>query len=151
LITHVCRRFIGAILRDRPPRGAALRRGATLAAWVLVVAVVAGSYVAYGWRGALLAVTALCFWLLLQFNSVVRALRVAAANPVGQVPNAVMLNARLHRGMRLPAILKITRSLGRKLADEPETWAWTDAAGDEVQVRLAAGRVTAWELKRAGT
>jgi hypothetical protein len=53
--------------------------------------------------------------------------------------------------MRLPAILKITRSLGRKLAAAPETWAWSDAGGDEVQVQLVAGRVTAWELKRAGT
>jgi hypothetical protein len=151
LITHVCKPFIAAILRDRLPRGAALKRGATLAAWALVVAAVAASYGAYGWRGALLVVTALCFWLLLQFNRVVRALRAAAANPVGQVPNAVMLNARLHRGMRLPAILKVTRSLGRRLADAPETWAWADAGGDEVQVQLVAGRVTAWELKRAGS
>ena len=128
-----------------------MNRGATVAAWTLVIAVVAGSYAGYGWRGVLLAVTALCFWLLLQFNSVVRALRAAAANPVGQVPNAVMLHTKLHRGMKLPAILKLTRSLGRKLADEPETWAWTDAGGDVVQVQLAAGRVTAWELKRAGT
>jgi hypothetical protein len=52
--------------------------------------------------------------------------------------------------MRLPAVLKLTRSLGRRLAEEPETFAWMDDAGDEVEVELRQGRVTAWRLRRAG-
>lgn len=116
--------------------------------WALVVAAVAAGYVAYGWQGVVLALTLTVFWLLLQFSQSLRVLRIASARPVGLVPNAVMLNARLHRGMRLPEVLKFTRSLGRRVADEPETWAWADEAGDEVQVQLREGRVSAWTLHR---
>ena len=144
--------------------------------WVLAPLAVAAGYAGYGWRGALLGVTVVAFWLLLQFSRALRTLREAAGRPVGEVANAVMFNARLHAGMRLPAILKITRSLGRKLgevrpeadeirrsppggdeqsgratfAHDPETYAWADAAGDEVEVELRQGRVTAWRLRRAG-
>ena len=116
--------------------------------WGLAVAAVAAGYVGYGWKGVALAVTVVMFWLLLQFSQSLRVLRIASARPVGLVPNAVMLNAHLQRGMRLPAVLKFTCSLGRRVADEPETWAWADEGGDEVEVQLADGRVTAWTLKR---
>lgn len=120
-----------------------------LLGWALAVAAVAAGYIGYGWRGVALAVTVTAFWLLLQFSRALRVLREATGRPVGQVPNAVMLNAKLNRGMRLPEILKITRSLGRKLSEEPETWAWVDEGGDEVQVQFVGGRVTVWELRRA--
>jgi hypothetical protein len=120
----------------------------TVLGWGLVVAAVAAGYVGYGWKGVGLAFTVVVFWLLLQFSQSLRVLRIASARPVGTVPNAVMLNSRLAAGMRLPQVLKFTRSLGRRVADEPETWAWADEAGDEVQVQLAAGRITHWELKR---
>jgi hypothetical protein len=145
LITHVCKPFIDAILREAsrsPPLNA-------WAGWALVVAAVAVGYVSYGWRGLALAVTVTAFWLMLQFSRGLRALRDASGRPVGQVPNAVMLHSRLSKGMRLPDILKTTRSLGRKVADDPETYAWADAAGDEVQVELHQGRVSAWKLQRA--
>lgn len=116
--------------------------------WALAAAAVAAGYVSYGWKGVVLAVTVAFFWLLLQFSQSLRVLRIASARPVGVVPNAVMLNARLNTGMRLPQVLKLTRSLGRRVADEPETWAWADEAGDEVEVRLEDGRITRWELKR---
>ena len=118
--------------------------------WGLTVVAVAAGYLSYGWRGVALAATVTAFWLLLQFSRALRALRDATGRPVGQVPNAVMLNAKLQAGMRLPDVLKHTRSLGRKLSDEPETWAWADEAGDEVQVVLKHGRITTWELRRAG-
>jgi hypothetical protein len=59
---------------------------------------------------------------------------------VGHVDNAVMLQARLKPGMLLMDILLLTRSLGQKVADEPETWVWTDAGGDRVRVELRDGR-----------
>jgi hypothetical protein len=118
--------------------------------WVLAVAALAAGYVAYGWRGVLLALSVVVFWLLLQFSRSLRVLRQAAGAPVGDVANAVMLQARLHTGMRLPDILKLTRSLGRKVADDPETFVWTDAGGDAVHVELRQGRVTVWQLHRAG-
>jgi hypothetical protein len=117
--------------------------------WALAVAALAAGYTRYGWRGVALALTVIVFWLLLQFTRALRVLREASGRPVGQVGNAVMLHARLTRGMRLPAVLKLTRSLGRKVADEPETFVWADAGGDEVRVELRAGRVAAWTLTRA--
>lgn len=116
--------------------------------WGLAVAAVAAGYVGYGWKGVALAVTVAFFWLLLQFSQSLRVLRIASERPVGAVPNAVMLNARLSPGMRLPEVLKLTRSLGRRVAEEPETWAWADAGGDEVVVQLDGGRISRWELKR---
>ncbi len=118
--------------------------------WALAVAAVAAGYLGYGWRGVALAASVIAFWLLLQFSRALRVLRQAASRPVGHVANAVMLQARLQHGMRLPHVLKITGSLGRQVSEDPEIWAWADAGGDEVQVVLQAGRVTAWDLKRAG-
>ncbi|MBE0547123.1 MAG: hypothetical protein IH627_05560 [Rubrivivax sp.] len=117
--------------------------------WALAVAALAVGYAGYGWPGVVLALGVVVFWLLLQFSRALRALRQASGRPVGQVPNAVMLHAKLRRGLRLPQVLALTRSLGQRVAEEPETWAWRDAGGDEVQVELHDGRVTAWRLQRS--
>ena len=116
--------------------------------WILAAAALAAGYLGYGWPGVALAVTVIVFWLLLQFNRAMRAMRQASARPVGSVASAVMLHARLHAGMPLLDVLKLTKSLGRRVADDPETFAWTDEAGDTVQVELNRGRVRAWSLQR---
>lgn len=116
--------------------------------WTLAVLAVAVGYAGYGWKGVVLAVTVIVFWLLLQFNRSLRVLRGAAGRPVGAIDNAVMLHARLHPGMRLVEILVLTRSLGRKVADDPETFAWRDAEGSEVRAEFRAGRLAAWRLVR---
>lgn len=149
LITHVCKPSIDEIVREGPAAEAGLN--AAWIGWALAAAALAAGYVGYGWRGVVLALSVVVFWLLLQFSRSVRALRDATGRPVGNVASAVMLHARLHAGMRLPEVLKLTRSLGRHVSDEPETWAWADAGGDEVQVVLTAGRVSAWDLKRPGS
>lgn len=117
--------------------------------WALAVAAVAAGYVGYGWKGVVLALTVIVFWLLLQFSRALRVLRNASNAPVGSVKSAVMFNARISQGQRLPELLKLTGSLGRKVSDAPETWAWADAGGDAVHVTLVDGRVSAWELRRA--
>jgi hypothetical protein len=121
--------------------------------WLLALAAFAVGYVGYGWRGVALAFTAVTFWLLLQFSRAIRTLRMAGGRPVGQVPNAVMLQSRLVKGMRLQQILKLTQSLGRPCGDAPqgavEHYAWTDAGGDEVRVVLRGGRLVDWALHRA--
>jgi hypothetical protein len=96
-----------------------------------------------------LAVSGVVFWLLLQFTRVMHAMRAAAGSPVGHVSSAVMLHSRLKKGLRLIDILKLTRSLGERLADEPETYRWQDPAGHSVQVELVNGRCTGWSLTRA--
>lgn len=115
----------------------------------LATAALGGGYLSYGWPGVALAITVIVFWLLLQFTQALRTLRIASQRPVGVVPSAVMLNAKLHPGMRLPQVLRLTLSLGRPISQTPEIWAWADAAGDEVQVELLEGRVLRWTLARA--
>jgi hypothetical protein len=106
-------------------------------------------YAVYGWPGVLLALSVIVFWLLLQFSRSLRALRLASGRPVGQVDNAVMLQARLSAGLRLVDIFKFTHSLGTPVSTTPEVFAWEDAAGDRVEVELVAGRVSHWRLLRA--
>jgi len=121
--------------------------------WGLALAAIGFGYAGYGWPGVVLAFSVIVFWLLLQFSRALRALRVASGRPVGEVANAVMLHARLRKGLRLVDVFKLTRSLGQPLrtgSDEAlETFAWTDAGGDRVEVELVAGRVTVWRLLRA--
>jgi uncharacterized protein (DUF58 family) len=117
--------------------------------WVLAVLATATGYWAYGWRGVLLAVTVVVFWLLLQFSRALRVMRLAAQAPVGVVPSAVMLHSKLSSRMRLMDVVAISRSLGRKVRDEPETFAWRDESGAEVEVEFVGGRCSQWRLTRA--
>jgi hypothetical protein len=117
--------------------------------WALAALAVAVGYLQWGWPGVVLAVTVVVFWLLLQFSRALRVLRNAGSAPMGQVPNAVMLHAKLQRGQRLPQILAFTKSLGSKVADNPETFEWRDAGGDAVRVELSGGKLERWTLQRA--
>lgn len=116
--------------------------------WALAVVAVALGYVQFGWPGVLLAVSGIVFWLLLQFTQTLRVLRAAGGRPVGLVPSAVMLQARLQVGQRLLDVIRLSRSLGQKLSDEPETYAWADESGARVTVVLQQGRVSQWTLAR---
>jgi hypothetical protein len=117
--------------------------------WGLAALALALGYWFFGWRGVALAASGMVFWLLLQFSRSMRVMRTAAGSPIGSVPSAVMLHARLQLGMPLMKILLLTRSLGEKRADDPETFRWTDGAGDCVTVLLHDGRCSAWTLSRA--
>jgi hypothetical protein len=119
-----------------------------LLGWSLATLAVALGYLQWGWRGVVLAVTVIVFWLLLQFGRALRVLRTAGRGPVGHVQSAAMLNARLHLGLRLPQILALTRSLGTRVADDPETFEWRDAGGDAVRLELRSGRLARWTLRR---
>jgi uncharacterized protein (DUF58 family) len=116
--------------------------------WALAVLAGATGYWAYGWPGVALAISVVVFWLLLQFSRALRVMRLAAEAPVGHVPSAVMLQAKLNAGMRLMDVVKLTRSLGRKLRNEPETFAWCDESGAEVEIEFVDGRCTQWQLNR---
>ena len=117
--------------------------------WALAALAVAVGYAQWGWQGVVLAVTVIVFWLLLQFSRTLRLLRSAGQAPLGHVDSALMLQSRLRAGMRLPAVIGLTRSLGRKVHDEPETFAWRDTGGDEVEIAFVGGRCTRWTLRRA--
>ena len=116
--------------------------------WALAAAAVVAGYFGYGWPGVALALSVIVFWLLLQFSRALRVMRLAAKAPVGHVPSAVMLHARLHADMPMMDVVKLTRSLGRKLRDEPETFAWRDESGAEVEIEFDGGRCKSWRLTR---
>ena len=129
-------------------------------AWGLAVAAVAAGYVGYGWPGVVLATTVVVFWLLLQFSRALRVMKAAAGRPVGFVHSAVMLQSKLHAGMTLAQVMKLTGSFGLAHAVAPssapldraeEVFAWRDQGGDEVVVELRAGKLTAWRLQRVET
>ncbi|MEK8052033.1 hypothetical protein AACH10_17410 [Ideonella sp. DXS22W] len=122
--------------------------GSAAFGWLLALVAHVAGYVMYGWPGVAMAFSATVFWLLLQFSRALRAMREAGGAPVGQVASAVMLNAKLRTGLRLVDIIRLTRSLGEKLADTPETYRWTDAGGVAVTVELDGGRCARWTLQR---
>lgn len=122
--------------------------GSAAFGWLLALVAHVAGWLLYGWPGVAMAFSATVFWLLLQFSRALRAMREAGGAPVGQVASAVMLNARLRAGMRLVDIIRLTRSLGEKLGDAPETFRWTDAGGVAVTVEMAGGRCARWSLQR---
>ncbi len=124
------------------------------AGWGLAVAAVAAGYAGWGWRGVVLAVTVIAFWLLLQFSRALRVMRNAAGRPIGHVASAVMLNSKLSPGMRLAQVMTLTGSFGQRLGEPEgtiERFAWRDEGGDEVRLQLDDGRLVHWELVRAGS
>ena len=100
-----------------------------------------------GWQGVIFATTGIIFWLLLQISRLMRVMKTAGAAPMGSVANAVMLNSKLHAGMKLVDLITLTGSLGIKQA--PETFVWRDGGGDAVEVVLTKGKLAEWRLIRS--
>jgi hypothetical protein len=123
-----------------------------LAAWSLVAAALLAGWFGYGWRGIVLALTVIVFWLLLQLSRTLRVMRKAAGAPVGHVESAVMLHSKLREGMTLAQILALTGSLGERAPSTDdgavEEWRWCDAGGATVNVRMSDGRLLGWKLDR---
>ena len=121
--------------------------------WALAVVGMALGYAVYGWAGVAMAVSVTVFWLLLQFSRAMRVMRIASGAPVGMVPSAVMLHAKLQKGQRLMDVILKTKSLGEKVAGAgsaagTEVFVWRDQSDAQVTVTLQGGRVTDWTLQR---
>ena len=128
--------------------------------WVLAGLALVVGWRSYGWQGVVFAVTLVAFWLLMQFNRSVKALRVAADSPVGHVDSAVMLNAKLKKGLPMTQVVMLTKSLGTRVpeaagdaagASDSETWTWADNAGSVVRIVFVRGRCASWTLERPAT
>ena len=116
--------------------------------WALALVALAAGWRGYGWPGVALAFSVTMFWLLMQFNRTVKVMRTAAHSPVGHVDSAVMLNATLSAGLPMVRIVTLTKSLGRRIAEAPETWVWADASGADVTIVFERGRCKRWALNR---
>jgi hypothetical protein len=116
--------------------------------WSLAFVALAAGWLNYGWQGVVLVVSAIVFWLLIQFSRALRAMKEAGSSPKGQVGSAVMFNARLKAGMTLMQVITLTRSLGERVRETPETWAWRDNGDSRVTLVFEGGRLQHWELTR---
>jgi hypothetical protein len=120
-------------------------------AWIgsfLALAALVGGGLLYGWRGVILALSVVVFWLLLQFSRLMRVMGTVQRAPVGQLGNAVMFQAQLKPGLKMLDLLPLAGSLGRKQQDSPLTYEWTDAGGVRVEVVMEGGRLDRWQLIR---
>lgn len=122
-----------------------------LLAPLIGVAVIGLAWQRYGWPGVALVGSALVLFLLLHFNRTMQVLKRAAGRPIGYVDSAVMLNARLKRGMALLHVTAMTRALGELRSPkgaQPELYRWTDAGGSHVDAEFNRGRLGRWTLAR---
>jgi hypothetical protein len=110
-------------------------------------ALLVGGYL-YGWRGIVLGVTIIAFWMVLQFNRATRTLQNAADRPKGSIDSIVRVQAKLAHGMTMEEVLRITGSLGIP-TERRDEWLWRDAAGHEIAVTLRRGVVVRWAVARA--
>ena len=117
--------------------------------WALAGVALFAGWQGYGWQGLIFAISLIVFWLVLQFNRALRIMKNAASAPVGHVESAVMLQSRLQPRMTMMEVVALTRSLGRKLSDEPQTWAWSDAGGATVTLVFGGAKLERWALGRA--
>ena len=116
-----------------------------------IAALTVGAWHAFGWPGMALAVGGIVMWVLLHFTRMVTILKKAANRPIGHVASAVMLNAKLKKGVNLMHVIAMTRSLGQLLTEkdaQPEIFTWTDASESVVTCTFVGGKLTEWVLVR---
>ena len=118
-----------------------------LAALVFTV----GAWRQFGWPGLALAVGGVVMWVLLHFTRLMSVLQKAAKRPVGYVASAVMLNAKLKKGMTLMHVMAMTQSLGALQTPkdtQPEVFLWTDPGQSQVRCTFVGGQLQEWALHR---
>ena len=116
-----------------------------------VVLFVAGAWQQYQWAGVAVASGAVVMWILLHFTRMVTVLSRAANRPVGHVASAVMLNAKLKKGVNLMHVIAMTKSLGERLSTEnaqPEIFKWTDEGESFVTCTFKDGKLIQWDMTR---
>ncbi|MEY4755092.1 MAG: hypothetical protein RJA44_2767 [Pseudomonadota bacterium] len=102
----------------------------------------------YGWRGLVLGLTLVVFWLVLQFNRSLRVLQQVGQRPVGQVDSVAMLLRRLEHGMQMSELLTLTGCLGQRRGSLDD-WQWQDSYGHTLVVSLRRGVVVRWAVAQA--
>lgn len=116
-----------------------------------IVVFTIGAWQAFQWAGIALALGGVVMWILLHFTRMVTILKKAADRPIGHVASAVMLNAKLKKGVNLMHVIAMTRSLGQLQTDkdaQPEIYTWTDTSQSVVTCTFVGGKLTEWTLQR---
>ena len=110
-----------------------------------------GAWRQFGWPGIAMAAGGVVMWVLLHFTRLMHILKKAAERPIGHVASAVMLNAKLRKGMTLMHVIAMTRSLGALQTpkdEQPEVFHWTDTGQSTVACTFVGGKLQAWTLTR---
>lgn len=118
---------------------------------IAIVVLTVGAWRQFGWAGIALAAGGLVMWLLLHFTRLMTILKKAANRPVGHVASAVMLNAKLKKGMTLMHVIALTKSLGALQTpkdEQPEVFEWTDSGSSRVRCTFVGGKLAEWQLER---
>jgi hypothetical protein len=105
----------------------------------------------YGWLGLAVVGGGLIMWLLLHYTRLLTILKKAADRPIGFVGSAVMLNAKLKKGMTLMDVIARTKSLGALQSPkdtQPELFRWTDGSDSHVTCEFRGGKLVQWTLVR---
>lgn len=116
-----------------------------------VILLTAGAWREFGWAGIALAAGAVMMWILLHFTRLMHILKKAANRPVGHVASAVMLNAKLQKGMTLMHVIAMTKALGALQTpkdEQPEIFKWTDTGQSSVSCTFLEGKLQSWTLTR---
>ena len=119
--------------------------------WVAGVAMVAVAYQKYGWPGVAAVSGGIVMWMLLHFTRMLTVLKRAANQPMGYVASAVMLNAKLKKGVNLLHVMALTRSIGLLQTEkeaQPEVYRWQDNGGSHVTCTFMNGKLQHWRLYR---
>ncbi len=107
----------------------------------------------YGWQGVAVVAGGLVMWLLLHYTRMITILKKAADRPIGFVGSAVMLNAKLKKGVTLMHVIAMTRALGSLQSPkdtQPELFRWTDGTDSHVTCEFRNGKLVSWTLVRPG-
>jgi hypothetical protein len=116
-----------------------------------VIVFTIGAWRQFGWAGIALAAGGVMMWILLHFTRLMHILKKAADRPVGHVASAVMLNAKLKKGMALMHVIAMTKSLGAQQTpkdEQPEIFNWTDPGQSTVSCTFVGGKLQNWTLQR---
>jgi hypothetical protein len=116
-----------------------------------VIVFTIGAWRQFGWPGLALAAGGVVMWILLHFTRLMHLLKKAANRPMGHVPSAIMLNAKLKKGMTLMHVIAMTKSLGELQSpknEQPEVFHWTDPGHATVVCTFVGGKLQDWTLAR---
>ena len=119
--------------------------------WVVGIALIVVGFQKYGWPGVAVVGGGIVFWILLHFTRMMTVLKRAANRPVGYVDSAVMLNAKLKKGVNLLHVIALTRSMGLLQTEkdaQPEIFRWQDNGASHVTCTFMNGKLLGWELYR---
>ncbi len=118
---------------------------------VAVIVLTLGAWRQFGWPGIAMAAGGVVMWVLLHFTRLMHILKKAAERPIGHVASAVMLHAKLKKGMTLMHVIAMTRSLGALQTpkdEQPEVFHWTDSGQSVVACTFVGGKLQTWTLSR---